>query len=333
MNGRKVRGFMICVLVFALVVSLFIAFATPILRPRRLSHGAMWESFLAEEKDTLGALFLGSSLAYCDVIPALIYEKSEIPSFVLASPVQPMPLSYFYLCEALKTQSPSLVAIEVSQLYMDSIDVYTQVGIDYMPFGKNKLRAIFSSEADNIRGELLFPMEVYHSRWDELSRDDFSRAGVDMLAGYTYLSDATGKAAANREVLDASIEEEKAKIDRNYSYLDKIHSLCRERGIVLFCFLSPSADALGEAETAEIARYLEKSGVPFVDYSHADASESLGLSESDWFDSSHLNVEGAKKLTTALCDELENLLPDYRCPQSTSSLWEERIDYFYSYKE
>ena len=59
-------------------------------------------------------LFFGSSMVYCDVVPAIIWEETGLRSYVMAGPEQTIPITYYYLREACKTQSPQAVVIELT---------------------------------------------------------------------------------------------------------------------------------------------------------------------------------------------------------------------------
>ena len=61
------------------------------LMPYRSNFGSTWASYLQEEENSLDVLFFGSSLVYCDVVPAVIWENTGLRSYVMAGPEQTMP--------------------------------------------------------------------------------------------------------------------------------------------------------------------------------------------------------------------------------------------------
>ena len=71
--------------------------ASSVLIPKRYDYGATWSMYQQEEEDTVDVMFFGSSLAYCDVIPSVIYEESGVTSYVMAGPEQTMPVTYRYV--------------------------------------------------------------------------------------------------------------------------------------------------------------------------------------------------------------------------------------------
>ena len=96
---------------FVLLAGLLIGALSLAFRPLRVDYGAVWGPYLAEPEDSLDYLYLGSSYAYCDVDPAVIYDQTGLTGYVLAGPEQTLSQTYWYLREALETQSPSLVVL------------------------------------------------------------------------------------------------------------------------------------------------------------------------------------------------------------------------------
>ena len=98
---------------FAVLAALLLGLAGLALRPARVNYGAVWGPYRAEPADSLDYLYLGSSYAYCDVNPALVYDASGLTGYVLAGPEQTLSQTYYYLKEALRTQSPQLSLIHI----------------------------------------------------------------------------------------------------------------------------------------------------------------------------------------------------------------------------
>ena len=86
------------------------------LMPRRMDYGSTWDRYLLEDEDSVDILVFGSSIAYCDFVPAAVYEETGLTSYVMAGPEQTIPLSYYYIKESLKTQSPQKIILELSAI-------------------------------------------------------------------------------------------------------------------------------------------------------------------------------------------------------------------------
>ena len=72
-------------------------------------------SFKAEQASA-DVLALGSSHVYTQIIPMKIWEDNGIPVYDLRSSAQPIGVSYYYLEQALKTQTPSVVFLDLYML-------------------------------------------------------------------------------------------------------------------------------------------------------------------------------------------------------------------------
>ena len=179
-------------LLFVLLAGLLIGALSLAFRPLRVDYGAVWGPYLAEPEDSLDYLYLGSSYAYCDVDPAVIYDRTGLTGYVLAGPEQTLSQTYWYLREALETQSPGLVVLEGSALAFQKYQSYTQVNVGYMHFGLNQLGAIFTASEPELRTGLLFPLYFYHNRWKELTVSEAAAAllpsDTDTLKGFTPVS-------------------------------------------------------------------------------------------------------------------------------------------------
>ena len=128
--------------------------------------------FYRLEEDTVDVLFVGS-INTCN-----LYDDYGIASYLLASPAQPVWISYYFLQEALKTQSPRLVVFDVCTLYKKQSDVgaASLPSLISMKPSREKWKAI---RAVNQEEKLLdaisafFSFPYYHTRYDELTRQDY----------------------------------------------------------------------------------------------------------------------------------------------------------------
>ena len=318
---RKGASVLLCVLIFALLLS----FASDLLTPKRYDYGSCWGEFLAEPKNSVDVMFFGTSRVYCNVAPAAIYSESGVKSYVLAGASQTISITYHYIKEALKTQSPSTIFVEVSSLAYSKYEDYTKINIGYMPFGINKIQTILEcSENENKLG-LFFPLSFYHSRWDKLCADDWKVAwsgyNVDMLAGYTYIDEyyATKDGIYWDYVPDASAFEE------NLVYVQKIQEFCDEKGINCIFFIAPSHGLYQQNYDEKIIAAVSQIG-QLVDC--REFMDEMGIDKTvDYQGTIHLNIVGANKFSIYLANfiEKEGLAGPNKNPDA---LWDGRVEYY-----
>ena len=62
--------------IFVVLAAVLIHCASVVMRPAHNSYGSTWDAYLCEPEDSIDVLFLGSSYAYCDWNPEIMYAAS-----------------------------------------------------------------------------------------------------------------------------------------------------------------------------------------------------------------------------------------------------------------
>jgi len=319
----EITAFLLC-LILLLGVCWRMAF---VMMPKRLDYGGTWNMYLEEEKNSVDIMILGSSHAYCNIIPAGIYEKTGYTAYALTAPCLTMPLAYYYLKEGLKTQSPKVVLLEATGFFFNRYMGHAKASIGYMPWGLNRLGAIVTSAEKNERAGLLFPMFNYHDRWDEFKLADFFKDRPDQIAdvnaGYTYLNVSEPQTRAERV-----FEYTQDDIALQQQYLKKIISLCNDKNIKLEIIITPAASYVTDSDKKYLTDVIW--GTPFYDFN--DEFDSLGLDmQKDFYDARHLNVYGAVKFTDRLADHIaDNYTLEKR--QNVGEIWQSRLEKINNYR-
>ena len=282
---------------FLALLAAFVLRASYVLIPPRLEYGAVWNMYLREPENSDDILFFGSSMAYCDVVPAVIYEETGLTSFVAAGPRQTYTLTYYAVREALKTQRPSVVFLEVTGMLFDRYTDSTTSNVAYMPyFSLNRLGATIYGAEPEKRFGFLFPLYNYHDRFDDPTVLFRPRADekVDPLAGFTFLTTVTPQSGRTERKVDVSEED----FQQNVEYLHRIQDLCAREGIRLILFQVPSCNYIPETW---MARIREAAG-PDAEILDLNASfDDVGLSmDTDFYDGFQCNALGAEKVSRTL---------------------------------
>ena len=294
-----------------------------ILMPRRLDYGSTWERYLMEDEDSIDILLFGSSIAYCDFVPAAIYEETGLTSYVMAGPEQTLPLTYYYLRETLKTQSPQMVVVELSAMFFEEYQDYTKVNVGYMPWGLNRLAATFNASEEEQRTGLLFPMYNYHSLlWQRIeSEEERPEYTIDMLAGHTFIGEARTVGTGTR---DTSMEN--SNVQKNLRYLEKISSLCQKRGIALEFCIVPACNAVPEKDIEMLDNLTAELNYPsFVDYQPVLPELEIDTA-TDYFDMLHFNSFGAWKFSKYFASTID--ISSFTPTEHDSELWNGRVEHF-----
>ncbi len=316
---RELAAFLAAVVVLGGIL----AGATHLLTPQQHDYGSVWGMYEQEQKDSIDVLFFGSSITYCDVVPAVYWKNSGLTAFVQAGPEQPLPLTLDYLKESLRTQSPKAVFVECTGVAFRKYMGFTKTNIGQMPWGINRLHATFVNAEPEVRKGLLFPLYFYHDRWTTLEDKDVQPYTEDMLAGYTFLSGGTDKGPDDCETVDIDPED----WERNLNALEDIYALCRKNDIQLVLYRAPTK-RLHNADWDKLtAQFDGREGVSTLNCNDYTAQINADP-ENDFYDSLHYNCVGAEKFSAFLADWTTknlSLTPD---DTQDTVLWNARLEYF-----
>lgn len=268
--------------------------------------------FYNEEPGSFDLLFFGSSHMYCSIDPAILYEESGLKSYIFATQQQPLWITYHYMKEALKTQRPDLLAVEVHMVaggeekdYMDEGTNHS--AIDPIPMSKNKLEMIWASVPKGERRYYILDIMKYHDRWEELKAEDYIRSfemSRDPEKGYVRLDHVSDKVVWEDV---SSVYESKTASHKKMEYMEKIIDLAEKEGIPLLLFKSPSNATLEDKMIYNsVAGLAASRGIQYIDFNSKEHYEKMGLDiKTDFYDQRHLNEAGVKKFVPYFCNFLD----------------------------
>lgn len=283
-------------------------------------------AFYEIEKYSLDVINIGSSHVFCSINPLEMYRKKGITSYNFAAGSQPIWFSYYYLKEALKTQKPQVVLLDVYTVNIldDSHFVEkTQMNILDMKPSFNKYEAIQSSGSDD-RWNIFWWFPKYHSRYYEVTVEDYNNDLCRDMMGYCYKPSAEPK--DNADVDDISMVTDTLPISEKAElYLRKCIELCQKEKIGIVLINAPWADITQDAERHYnyVQKIAEEYGVDFIDGNRI--YDKIGIDyRVDNAEGGHLSYTGSLKWTEYLSNYLTEHyeLPDHRGEQK---VWEDSL--------
>lgn len=271
--------------------------------------------FYKLDNDTVDVLFVGSSHVYYSINTCMLYDDYGIASYLLASPGQPVWISYYFLEEALKTQSPQLVVFDVCTLYKKESDIgaASWPSLISMKPSIEKWKAICAvnqkeHQLDSISAFFSFP--YYHTRYTQPAEPEERYNGYKPDFSVIEKSELAEWENPDRTNFD-KIEPVSAQTEH---YLRKLIGLCRDKGIRLLLVNSPYLNQTEEKQTAYnyVFQVAQEYGVPFIDSNFVEELH-INFAE-DLLEPSHLNYYGSIKYTDYLAKWMEGHyeLPDRR---------------------
>lgn len=316
-------------MVFLILLSVCIGFTWRIITPK-VAASTSCTNFYKMENNTIDVLFLGSSLAAAAYIPQEMYDRYGIRSYNLASEKQSPVVSYYWLKEVLRYQSPKVLVLDynyffkTNDLILNSTEISIRRALEYMKWSPVKLEAIRTVcrlDRSQSFSSYFFPNIRYHERWAELSEKDFALAELaagNGLKGYDpFMGQWGGEGYAPYD--DTDSEKETAMLPLMETWLDQIRNLCKQEDISLVLVNVPQLNAdVGKYHT--IQKYAEKYDLDFYDFNEKSLYEASGYDFSaDSCDSIHTNLWGAKKISAYLGGVLAK---QYDIGENTDAQWE-----------
>ena len=342
-NKKIIRA--LALIIPLLLVATFLMCATPVLQPKYISlspEGSLTEEYYDSVKDTKhDVLFIGDCEVYESFVPAILWEEYGISSYVRGGAQQLVWHSYYMLEDALRYETPEIVVFNVLALKYGEPqkEAYNRLALDGMEWSSVKVEAIKASMMEEESfASYVWSFLRYHSRWKELTEEDFAYAFSDKPtvsdSGYlmqTGIVPAPERTETPSPLWDYTLP--KTAMD----YLDRMAALCKEKGIELILIKAPTNDIAYHWYNEwdqQIVDYAQKNNLTY--YNFIPKAQEMGLDMSvDTYDAGkHLNVYGAEKLTRYFGKILAEShdVPDRRTDTVLSAVWNSRVECYYAHK-
>lgn len=309
----------------------------------RKSEGCMQLSdFYRLPEHCVDVLCVGSSHVYYGINTCLLYDTYGIASYLLASPGQPVWLSYYLLEEAFKTQSPELVVFDIGTLFRKEEDfgAYSWETLISMKPSLSKWNAIqavnqYKQCLDQVGAFFSFP--YYHSRYATLTSADYKEedrvryngykpeftaisqkelekwADVIQQYGQAKEADEVRRTEWDTEIVNCLGKQPEAAsavpdaiTERTEHYLRKLIEFCQEREVMLLLVNSPFANQAEEKREAGayIWAVAGEYDVPLLEGNYLVDEMQIVFAQ-DLLDASHLNYYGSVKYTDYLAEWMQ----------------------------
>lgn len=298
-----------------------------------------FQDFYKLKKNTVDVLFMGNSHAVAAFNPQVIYDTYGITSYNLGSEQQSLLITYYWLREALKYQSPRAVVLETYSFhkYKDAY-IYNALncsegavrkGMDSMKLSPLKIEAMGAIERidpTQIGLSYLLLNIRYHTRWYELGENDYTE--IEMIdhggiKGFSAMKDFSF------EVKDSTIKNSdlnKAEAEPMAEiadiYLPQIIELCKKENIKLIFVKIPCLESIERYKTTK--EFADKNDIPFYDLNEDTLYKKIEY-DIEKYKYGHVNYRGAELISHFIGGLLLN---DYDIPtREDKSFDQSRINY------
>ena len=265
--------------------------------------------FFEEPEDSIDVLFLGNCHSYSTFIPSLVQAETGLTGYVLGASTQDAPMTYYYLREALKHQSPSYVVLETfpltiyeSYVTTESIEAYGPLNFALLPFNLDRIR--YAWDYTDGDGWFAYCLDLlqFHDRWEDVQ--SLHRSVTSQDNGYSIYWNRE-PLSNPEEILELVQTDRLLALDpRGEEYLYRIIDLVEEAGAQLILVTVPYT-SMGENEAARhntIAQIAQEEDIPYYNLTEQDTLEELQFRRGDMIDINHVNRSGGTLITEFLCD-------------------------------
>lgn len=326
---QGIRAIIFLLLLFAVFLMI-----SSVLRYKTYTEEQRFNTFYAEEKDSLDAIYIGGSGVDRYWAAPLAWNKHGIAVYPLSIGAQPLAAVKGFMREALKTQSPELFIIDIRNIKRD-LDVLKPGTIhqSYERFRSLSNRFLTAKEVLDFKGvsrserlSYYIPIIKNHSRWSKgLSKNDFVKP-YSPFKGMYYSKKLSHKIFKMEEI-SSQTNEEIPIAEEMESCLRDILDFCKSEKLEVLFVASPFQVTEDERKMFNYAENLiNEYKYTFLDFNNL--TEEIGLDFSkDFFDNLHVNMKGAFKYTNYFSDYLvDNYKMEDKSGSDDYKSWDESYD-------
>lgn len=330
----------VIILSFVILTAVLLFLAQRLLVPKYqkgIIEGSMIEEYYRDEAPH-EVLFIGDCELYENVSTVELYEQYGISSYIRGSAQQLVWQSYYLLEDTLRYETPEVVVFNVLSLKYNEpqSESYNRMSIEGMRWSSSKWENIQASMTEEeSMAEYLFPILRYHSRWSELSSDDFRymfHKDLVTTNGYYMRCDVSPEV----EFPPAPMLTDYTLGDNSMYWLSRMADLCEENGIQLILVKAPIMYPYWYDEwDSQIVTFAQERGLQYINFIPLRDEIGLDMTVDTYDGGLHLNIYGAEKFADYIGEILVNSaeLTDYRQDPDVSRLWEAKVEFYNNLRE
>lgn len=303
------------------------------------SSRAAKEPYYSTDFD-IDVLLAGSSHMHNGIDPLTLYNEYGITAFNAGSAGEEVEVTYYVVKELLKEKKPKILVVDMFQVHareegFDEDPGFIHGSMDFMPIGRNRIELAYRAAKAQGTGMLDYLSNVYayHTRWKELTSEDFIfeknyQMGGELLYGMNPPKEIP-------EFFPDDYDEEKLK-GIGYESMCKIMDLCDENGIKCVFVNVPYSKTKQERQVGEntMMRAAKEKGA-YIFNTNQMAPEELGINyDMDYRDAAgHFNIIGEQRFSKVFGAYLKELgAGDHRQDAEVASYYDS-IQTAYSYQK
>lgn len=267
---------------------------------------------LKEPENTIDYIVIGDSEASASISPMEIWNDYGYTGYNCGVPAQRLQDTYYLLERLLKKQSPKVVMLETNAFYRDF----------------KYINALENTVDDSAKK--LFPIYKYHNNWRYFHiymlknlQKKSEQGPVTVYKGFQYNT-------VVKPYKGGPYAKETDQVyhigDQPMQYMNKIVDLCREQGIELILYSSPSPKCWTYKKHNAALAFAKEKQLPYIDFNLLTDDLSIDWAKDSRDDGDHINYYGGKKVSDYMGAYLskQTKLTDHRA-EKNYAVWNEEL--------
>ncbi len=269
---KKILSRIAIIIAAAVLFICIFAFLQALVMPKytfsNLPEGALIAEYYEEENDH-DILFVGDCEVYENYSPIVLWEEFGKTSYIRGSAQQLIWQSYYLMEEMLEKEKPSIVVYNVQSMRYNEPQSaeYNRLTLDGMKMSSTKMAAVKASMTEEESAiTYVLPILRYHSRWSELTKDDFKYIFKDTeKISHNGLIMRTDIKSADR-IPRSNIPDFITFGDNSMSYLQKMADLCEEKDVELVLVKAPTLPYWFPQWDEQIVDFAKENDVTYLNF-------------------------------------------------------------------
>lgn len=233
--------------------------------------------FMSEPKNSIDVMVYGNSDVYSGFVPARLFEKYGYTSYASGRANQTVGETVNLLNETLDFQKPKLVILETDCFFTNE----KRVNMD--------------------TGNILLAPFLYHSRWKEITVDDFfdipNRKDVNDFNKGFLPSKLTYKTAGYGNYMKDKGEKPAKIVKKNRQAINEFVRICNNNNVKVLFLELPSPSSWNYSKHQAVKKIAEENQVDFLDLNMSVDGYKVDMLKDFRDDGNHMNTVGASKAT------------------------------------
>lgn len=284
------------ILLFSIIFIIIFSYISNILRFKYSERVAPVEDMYLYPKNTIDVLFIGGSRIHAGLSVSTMWKDYGIAGYILWGIGQPMWNSYFYVKEALKTQIPKVVVLDVFGLTQEmQYDSYiSQISnVVGMRFSIDKIISVITSVPRDLRLNILFGCPNHYTMSELFG---ISVRKPNLIDKHSLIWSAIKVTKLKR--IDVSHIKKATKLpQKQEKYFTETIKLLKEKNIPVLLIALPQAYSKEDQMLYNsIKETASENNISFLNLNLLFDDTGFN-SLTDMYDYEHCNCKGMKKIT------------------------------------